>query len=188
MGNTKEKIIAAARELFEKNGFAGTTTKEISQLAGISEVTLFRHFETKRNLFEQTVHSCMHPYKLKEYLQNDVQYDLQTDLTYIANTMMKTYQQNLPMLKMVFKDKMRGSESKLHVREHEHGAKGSLSNYFEEMSKLGRLKAQPKNATTFFITNITGFFMKDTFSSDGFKNDKAYFSWMIDQVIAVLKG
>ena len=30
--------------------------------------------------------------------------------------------------------------------------------------------------------------MKDTFSSDGFKNDKAYFSWMIDQVIAVLKG
>lgn len=188
MINTKEKIIAAALRLFEKNGFAGTTTKEISELAGISEVTLFRHFETKRNLFEQTVHSCMHPYRLREYLQNEVKYDLEIDLKQIAHNMMETYRQNLPMLRMVFKDKMKGSLSKMHLKEHEHGVSGSLGEYFETMHKLGRLSADPKMASRFFMSNITGFFMKEAFSIDGFKNDKEYYAWMLDKVIAVLKG
>ena len=188
MSNTKDKIISAARELFEKNGFSGTTTKEISQLAGISEVTLFRHFETKRNLFEQTVHSCMHPYKLREYLQREVKYNLEIDLKQIANNMMKTYRQNLPLMRMVFKDKMKGSLSKMHLREHEHGVRGTLGEYFETMHKLGRMSADPKMATRFFLSNITGVFMKEAFSIDGKKHDKEYFAWMIEKVIAVLKG
>ncbi len=188
MSNTKDKIIAAARELFEKNGFAGATTKEIASLAGVSEVTLFRHFETKRNLFEQTVHSCMHPYKLKEYLKNDVMYDLEIDLKQIAGNMMKTYRQNLPLMRMVLKDKMKGSMSKLHLKEHEHGVSGTLGEYFATMHKLGRLNADPKMASRFFMSNIIGFFMKEAFSLDGFKNDKDYYAWMLDKVIAVLKG
>ncbi len=187
MINTKDKIIAAARELFEKNGFAGATTKEIASLAGISEVTLFRHFDTKRNLFEQTVQSCMHPYKLREYLKNDVKYDLEIDLKHIAENMMKTYRQNLPLMHMVLKDKTNGSMSKLHLKEHEHGVSGTLGEYFATMHKLGRLCEDPKMATRFFMSNITGFFMKEAFSIDGFKSDKDYYAWMIDKVIAVLK-
>jgi TetR/AcrR family transcriptional repressor of mexJK operon len=188
MKNTKEKIIAAARELFEKNGFSGTTTKEISELAGVSEVTLFRHFETKRNLFEQTVHSCMHPYKLRDYLKNEVKYDLEVDLKHIAHDMMETYHQNLPMLRMVFKDKMKGTMSKLHLKEHEHGVRGTLFEYFETMHNLGQIGADPQMAARFFISNVTGFFMKEAFELDGVESDKNYYAWMIDQVITVLKA
>jgi AcrR family transcriptional regulator len=47
---TREKILAAALELFRKKGIAATTTREISRKAGIAEGTLFNYFETKEDL------------------------------------------------------------------------------------------------------------------------------------------
>lgn len=44
-------IIEAALILFARNGFRGTTTKEIAQAAGCSEATLFKHFATKDELY-----------------------------------------------------------------------------------------------------------------------------------------
>jgi len=52
---TKEKIIDAAFELFSTKGYIGTTTKEIAQLANVSEVTVFRHFKTKENIFDAVI-------------------------------------------------------------------------------------------------------------------------------------
>lgn len=49
--NTKEAIIAAGLKLFSEKGYLGATTREIAKLAGVSEVTLFRHFSNKQNLF-----------------------------------------------------------------------------------------------------------------------------------------
>jgi AcrR family transcriptional regulator len=47
---TREQILKAALELFQKNGLDGTTTKQISRRAGIAEGTLFNYFETKEDL------------------------------------------------------------------------------------------------------------------------------------------
>jgi AcrR family transcriptional regulator len=44
-------IIAAAARLFAAKGFNGTTTREISKTAGISEALLFKYFPTKRALY-----------------------------------------------------------------------------------------------------------------------------------------
>lgn len=49
---TRGKILAAARELFERNGTRGTTTREVAELAGVNEATLFRHFGSKRALLD----------------------------------------------------------------------------------------------------------------------------------------
>lgn len=53
--STREKILSAARDVFSNKGYMRATTKEISKLAGVAEVTLFRHFETKSNLFYETI-------------------------------------------------------------------------------------------------------------------------------------
>ena len=47
---TKERILAAALELFREKGLEGTTTKEVSRKAGIAEGTLFNYFKTKEDL------------------------------------------------------------------------------------------------------------------------------------------
>ena len=46
--STRDKILKAAQKLFARNGFDGTTTKELAEKAGIAEGTLFRHFTTKK--------------------------------------------------------------------------------------------------------------------------------------------
>jgi AcrR family transcriptional regulator len=45
-------IIAAAAALFADRGFKGTTTKEIARACGCSEALVFKHFPTKRALYE----------------------------------------------------------------------------------------------------------------------------------------
>lgn len=47
----KEKITSAAAQLFARQGYHGTSTREIARLADVSENTIFRHFERKEDLF-----------------------------------------------------------------------------------------------------------------------------------------
>lgn len=47
----RKAIVQAAVPLFAKKGFAGTTTKELAEAAGISEALLFRHFPSKKHLY-----------------------------------------------------------------------------------------------------------------------------------------
>lgn len=47
----RRQIVQVAMELFAESGFRGTTTKEISQAAGVSEAIIFRHFATKEELY-----------------------------------------------------------------------------------------------------------------------------------------
>lgn len=45
-------LLVAARELFSEKGYAETTTREIIKRAGVSDQSLFSHFESKQGLFE----------------------------------------------------------------------------------------------------------------------------------------
>jgi len=49
---TKEKLVDAALKLFAEEGYVGTKTRIIAHEAGFSEMTLFRKFRTKENLFD----------------------------------------------------------------------------------------------------------------------------------------
>ena len=49
----RKAIVAAAVPLFARKGFAGITTRELAEAAGISEALLFRHFPTKQLLYRE---------------------------------------------------------------------------------------------------------------------------------------
>jgi TetR/AcrR family transcriptional regulator, transcriptional repressor of aconitase len=46
-------IVRAAVPLFARKGFAGTTTRELAEAAGISEALLFKHFPSKQSLYRE---------------------------------------------------------------------------------------------------------------------------------------
>lgn len=46
-------IVEAAKPLFARHGFAGTTTRQIAQAAGVSEALLFQHFPSKAALYRE---------------------------------------------------------------------------------------------------------------------------------------
>ncbi|WP_027399678.1 TetR/AcrR family transcriptional regulator [Anaerovorax odorimutans] len=56
---TKFSILQAAVEVFGKKGFNGATTKEIAKAAGISEGTIFRHFQNKTEILYEVVNSVV---------------------------------------------------------------------------------------------------------------------------------
>ena len=47
----RQEIIRAAMEIFARNGFGGSTTREIAENAGISEAVIYSHFRNKEGLY-----------------------------------------------------------------------------------------------------------------------------------------
>ena len=70
MKDTKDMILNASIEVFSEKGYTLTTTLEISKKAGVSEMTLFRHFQTKNNLFLSAIKQAV-----GESFTNDITID-----------------------------------------------------------------------------------------------------------------
>jgi AcrR family transcriptional regulator len=45
---TRTRILRSAQRLFAKQGYEGTTTRDLAQASGVAEGTLFRHFANKK--------------------------------------------------------------------------------------------------------------------------------------------
>jgi AcrR family transcriptional regulator len=52
---TRERILQAAAQVFAREGYARATTRTLAAAAGVNEVTLFRHFGNKQNLFAAVI-------------------------------------------------------------------------------------------------------------------------------------
>lgn len=50
--STENKIIYATIKLLDKNGLTGTTKYKTASKYGVSEVTIFRKFKNKENIFK----------------------------------------------------------------------------------------------------------------------------------------
>jgi AcrR family transcriptional regulator len=55
-------LLDAARKAFAERGYSGTSTREISEAAGVHEALLFRHFGTKAELFDRAVLEPIHTF------------------------------------------------------------------------------------------------------------------------------
>jgi len=54
-GTAQQHLLTSAQQLFEERGYRGTTTKDISEHAGVSENLIFRYFGSKAELFMAAV-------------------------------------------------------------------------------------------------------------------------------------
>jgi AcrR family transcriptional regulator len=50
-GDRRQQILEAATELFARQGFSGTTTRQIAHKAAVNEAIIFRHFGSKEELY-----------------------------------------------------------------------------------------------------------------------------------------
>ena len=68
----REQILEVATGLFAKQGFQGTTTKEIAHHAGVNEALIFRHFPSKEELYwaviKRKINSCPPQKRMRDVL------------------------------------------------------------------------------------------------------------------------
>jgi AcrR family transcriptional regulator len=67
---THARIVEAAVHLFARQGFSGTSTREIARLADVNEASLFRHFPTKQALFWTALQSRLQRLRFPKVLQD----------------------------------------------------------------------------------------------------------------------
>jgi AcrR family transcriptional regulator len=72
---TEVRIVEASLQLFSRQGYKGTSTREIANLADVSEATVFRYFARKADLFWAAAESRLNRLKLGRELQNGLAKD-----------------------------------------------------------------------------------------------------------------
>lgn len=80
MDETSQKIIDAAMTLVRDKGYVATTTKEIARIAGVNECTLFRKFESKKDIVLQGANQTGWRANVTPEIFDNVTWDLRKDL------------------------------------------------------------------------------------------------------------
>ena len=65
----REQILAVAATLFARQGYKGTTTKEIAAKAGITEALIFRHFPSKEDVYWAVIEAKIDDNSPRERMQ-----------------------------------------------------------------------------------------------------------------------
>jgi AcrR family transcriptional regulator len=87
---TRQRILAATRQILGRKGRRGATTREIAELAGVNEATLFRHFGHKDALIDACAeHFCptVEMQELLASLSGDLVADLKRMAIVLSNRM-----------------------------------------------------------------------------------------------------
>jgi AcrR family transcriptional regulator len=77
---TEVRIVEAAVQLFSRQGYKGTTTRQIAHLARVNEATVFRCFARKAELFWAATESRLTRLKLGRDLQSGLAMDLEPEI------------------------------------------------------------------------------------------------------------
>ncbi|MGC2063281.1 MAG: TetR/AcrR family transcriptional regulator [Thermodesulfovibrionales bacterium] len=139
--NTRDKILDAGLKLFSTKGYLGATTKEIARVAGVAELTLFRHFASKERLFEEVLkHDSFLPV-LRKMLPTVSGLSYEEALVRIARKQLLALKRRKGLIRIMHSEISRYPEK---IRGIYHAfideMVNTLSTYFEGLVKSGALR------------------------------------------------
>jgi AcrR family transcriptional regulator len=110
---TRQEILKAAMELFSRNGFRGTTTRDLASQADVNEAIIFRYFTNKTELYrailEEKVHHGRdeHYKEVEQFAQSS---DPQTFLEFIGNKFFERHEQDNTFMRLLLFSALEGHE------------------------------------------------------------------------------
>jgi len=144
----RERILTAAAQVFRDRGVTRATTKEIARVAGVSEGSLYNHFENKTALFGATFGSVASgiAQAMRELGESAGKNTVEENLARLAAAQIRFYAELLPMVGPVLAD----TELLAWLQETPERSNGPLYGhagliaYLEAEQKAGRLAAGAK--------------------------------------------
>jgi len=137
---TRQQILQAAAEVFTAQGYSGATTRGIAETAGVSELTLFRHFGTKKNLFLETIRQNSALPSIEMALAGQMSGDPRQDLTLIGVQLLKTLIQRREVILMTFYEAERLPELRQIIVQVQKAQRRLLAGYLFHLAKQGLIK------------------------------------------------
>ncbi|PFK56705.1 TetR family transcriptional regulator [Priestia megaterium] len=179
MKDTSDRIIEAFLELFSTQGYKGTTTRAVAELAGVNETTIFRNFGNKKKIMEKSISYISRNIVLNKLMHEEITWNLEHDLLVISDGYHQ-YIENEKMRNLIF---ISLQEARMFPELSEAIAlipnqlKDELVSYFNEMHSKGKLietdmEAQAMN----FIWMNFGYFLSNSrFNENSFSDSKENF-------------
>jgi AcrR family transcriptional regulator len=97
---TRQRLLEGAARVFARSGLAGSTTREIAREAGVNEVTLFRHFQSKDRLIAAVIGENFGAQAVQSQPAAPAATgDLRADLTEHARRYEHLLKENLPLIR-----------------------------------------------------------------------------------------
>jgi AcrR family transcriptional regulator len=155
---TRERIVEAAERVMRERGLARSTTKEIARAAGYSEGTLYKHFESKEDLFLSVLDERLPSFlALVEELPARVgRGTVRGTLEEAASTALAFYGEIVPMAASIFSEP--GLLARHREGVHKRGAgprmvNEALAAYLDAEKRLGRVRedADPEAAAAMLL-------------------------------------
>ena len=101
---TREKLLEATLELISEKGYTGATTREIASRAGVSELTLFRRFGKKENLFEEMLKNITFLPRLMDLIEEIDEKPVEEGLKTIGVRFLQTLRERRPLVQILFSE------------------------------------------------------------------------------------
>jgi len=177
---TKEKIFDATIALVSEKGYLGATTREIARRAGVTELTLFRHFGSKENLFELTLESHSFLPDLREILPDLKDLTYEDALQTLGKRFLLSLKARKPMVLIMQAEMTRypGKMKRMYGQLMDEML-GTLATYFVALQKKGSLRHFPAElAARMFLGMLFSYFrteeiMRGTDITKGGRMDEA---------------
>jgi AcrR family transcriptional regulator len=187
---TKQRLLESTLHLMSEKGYVGATTREISRHAGVTELTLFRHFGTKEKLFVELLSSYAFLPRLKELMPELGSYSYEEALTLIATRFLTTLKERKSMMKILF--------SEIHIypqkvrkiyRSYVDEVRLTLAGYFLLMQERGVLRdISPETAARTFLGMLFNYFRTEEIMKDNGMTKKRMIESVTEMVDIFSKG
>ena len=142
--DTRDKILEAALKLFSIQGYSDVTTKAIANAAGVNEVTVFRLFGKKKNLYIEVFNK----FSIKpssELLLKNIKYELVHDLEEIGKVFVELFLANSKIVNVSIKAvELEIKEIAEELKQQIEDIGNYLKPYFEEMYKQKKINGDPQ--------------------------------------------
>ncbi|MFA9560546.1 TetR/AcrR family transcriptional regulator [Evansella sp. AB-rgal1] len=136
---TEDKLIIAAIDIMQHKGYSATTTKEIAQHAGVSEMTLFRKFPSKQTILDAIIDKYSYAFTMKKIFTEQLTYDIEHDLTAVSRTYQTFMEENKKIVLLAYKECNVHDEISERLTANPRLIKNYLMDYFKEMIELGKI-------------------------------------------------
>jgi len=161
--DTRRKLLEVTLELVSKKGYIGTTTKEIAQRAGVSEITLFRHFGSKESLFIEMLNTFSFLPRLKEIIPKLESISYKQALEEIGIRFFFTLKERKSMIKIILSEiKLYPEKLRWIYNNFINEMIETLGEYFKVLQKQRVLRVfEPKTGARAFLGMIFCYFKSE---------------------------
>lgn len=137
---TRRRILQAAAQVFAAQGYTGATTRGIAEAAGVSELTLFRHFGSKKNLFLAAIQRHSAIPGIEAALASQLSGDPHQDLTLIGTHFLGTLTERRQELLMTLYEAGRIPEVRQVSAQVPRQQREMLASYLHRQTETGQLR------------------------------------------------